>query len=97
MPFSDIDLPAFVQLIGYPGIVAIIFAESGLFFAFFLPGASLLFTAGILAAFGFFNIWVLVLLVIAAAIVGDSIGYWFGAKVGIKLFTRPDSRFFKQK
>jgi len=97
MPFSDIDLPAFVQLIGYPGLVAIIFAESGLFFAFFLPGASLLFTAGIMAAFGFFNIWVLVPLVIAAAIVGDSIGYWFGAKVGIKLFTRPDSRFFKQK
>ena len=98
MPFlPDIDLPAFVQLIGYPGLALIIFAETGLFFAFFLPGASILFTAGIVAAFGFFNIWILVPLVIAAAIVGDSIGYWFGAKVGIKLFTRPDTHFFKQR
>ncbi|RJQ35621.1 HAD-IIB family hydrolase [Candidatus Parcubacteria bacterium] len=93
----DIDLVSLVQLIGYPGLVAIILAESGLFFAFFLPGASLLFTAGILAVFGIFNIWVLVPLVIIAAIIGDSVGYWFGAKVGVRFFTRPDSRFFKQK
>lgn len=98
MPFApDLDLPALVQLIGYPGLALIIFAESGLFFAFFLPGASLLFTAGILAALGYFNIWILVPLVIGTAILGDSVGYWFGAKVGIKLFQRPDSRFFKQK
>src|SRR3990167_5861604 len=98
MPFfPHFELTSLVQLIGYPGIAAIIFTETGLFFGFFLPGASLLFTAGIVAAFGFFNIWILVPLVVITAIVGDSVGYWFGAKVGIKLFTRPDSRFFKQK
>ena len=93
---SDIDLPALVQLIGYPGIFAVIFLESGVFFGFFLPGASLLFIAGILAAAGIFNIWLLAPLVGAAAILGDNVGYWFGSKVGAKLFSRPDSRFFKQ-
>lgn len=97
LPFlPDVDLIALVQLIGYPGIASIIFLESGVFFGFFLPGASLLFIAGVLAEADVFNIWLLLPLVGIAAILGDNVGYLFGAKVGIKLFTRPDSRFFKQ-
>lgn len=87
----------FLHIIGYPGIFLIIFAESGLFFGFFLPGASLLFTAGVLASKGVFNPWILIPLVTVAAILGDNVGYWFGAKIGIKLFERPNSRFFKQE
>src|SRR3989338_7092563 len=98
MPFfPHFEFTSLVQLIGYPGIAAIIFTETGLFFGFFLPGASLLFTAGIVSAFGFFNIWLLLLIVIIAAILGDNVGYLFGAKVGMRLFSRPDSHFFKQK
>jgi len=92
-----IELPELIKFVGYPGMFAIIFAESGLFFGFFLPGASLLFTAGLLASQGLFSPWILIPLVTVAAIAGDNTGYWFGAKVGIKLFTRPDSRFFKKE
>lgn len=92
-----IDLVPIVQLIGYPGIFTIIFLESGVFFGFFLPGASLLFTAGLLASQGFLNPWVLIPGVVIAAIAGDNVGYWFGKKYGIKLFLRPDSRFFKHE
>ena len=95
--FFGFDLTTLVQAIGYPGVFAIIFAESGTVVGFFLPGASLLFTAGLLAALGVFNPWILIPLVTVAAILGDNVGYWFGNKVGIKLFTRPDSRFFHQK
>ena len=89
-----LNLPQLVTAIGYPGIFAIIFAESGLFFGFFLPGASLLFTAGLLAASGLFNPWILIPGVTIAAILGDNTGYWFGRKVGYKLFLRPDSKWF---
>lgn len=96
-----LDLTGFIQsggpLVGYIILTAIIFAESGLFFGFFLPGDSLLFTAGVLASQGFFNIVVLAFLMAAAAITGDSVGYWFGKKVGKKLFQKEDSRFFKKK
>ncbi len=92
-----IDLVPIVQMIGYPGIFTIIFLESGVFFGFFLPGASLLFTAGILASQGYFNPWILIPLVTVAAALGDNVGYWFGKKYGIKLFLRPDSRFFKHE
>lgn len=95
MPHFDWIL--IVQTIGYPGIFAAIFAESGLFFGFFLPGASLLFTAGLLASQGFFNPLILIPGVTIAAILGDSAGFWFGRKVGYKLFLRPDSRFFKHE
>jgi membrane-associated protein len=87
----------FIEYVGYPGIFLIIFAESGTIVGFFLPGASLLFTAGLLAAQGVFNPWILIPTVTVAAILGDNAGYWFGNKVGIKLFTRPDSRFFHQE
>ncbi len=82
---------------GYIGLFFLIFAESGLLFGFFLPGDSVLFTAGLFAAHGALSIWILVPLVVAAAILGDSVGYWFGALVGPKLFERKDSRFFKKK
>lgn len=95
--FFGIDLTALLQVVGYPGVFAIIFAESGLIIGFFLPGATLLFTAGLLAAAGVFNPWILIPLVTIAAILGDNVGYWFGNKIGIKLFTRPDSRFFHQE
>lgn len=91
------ELIPLVKLIGYPGIFAVIFLESGVFFGFFLPGASLLFTAGLLASQGFFNPWFLIPLVALAAILGDSTGYWFGRTMGVRLFLRPDSRFLKHE
>ena len=87
-------LPNLVKAIGYPGIALAIFAESGLFFGFFLPGASLLFTAGLLASQGYFNPWILIPLVTISAIAGDGTGYWFGKKVGISFFFKKDSRWF---
>jgi membrane-associated protein len=85
---------------GTLGIFAIIFAESGLFFGFFLPGDSLLVTAGLLAATHesshvHLNLAALLIGVPIAAILGDQVGYWFGARVGPTLFRRPESRFFK--
>ena len=91
-----IDLLSLVQIIGYPGIFGMIFAESGLLFGIFFPGASLLFASGVLAAAGVFNIWILVPGLIIAAVLGDSVGYWFGTKVGSALYNRPDSRFFRK-
>ncbi len=80
-------------------VCAIIFAETGLLIGFFLPGDSMLFTAGLLVATGAisFNLWLLVLFVIIAAIIGNQVGYLIGTKVGPSLFSRPDSRFFKQE
>jgi membrane-associated protein len=94
---STLAILPFLQYIGYPGLFLIIFLESGVFFGFFLPGASLLFTSGILASQGMFDERILIPLVTIAAILGDNVGYWFGNRVGIKLFLRPDSRFFKHE
>jgi membrane-associated protein len=85
---------------GTLGILAIIFAESGLFFGFFLPGDSLLVTAGILASTHkssdvHLNLAALLIGIPIAAILGDQVGYWFGRRVGPSLFRRPESRFFK--
>lgn len=91
-----LDPKFLVQTLGTLGVVAIIFAESGLFFGFFLPGDSLLFTAGLLASQGYIDFWPLLILSAVAAIAGDSVGYAFGRKVGPKLFAREDSRFFKK-
>ena len=95
--FFGIDLTQIIEILGYPGIFAIVMAESGLFFAVYLPGGSLLFTSGLLASQGYLNIYILLATVISAAIIGDSIGYWFGSWVGPALWRRPDSRFFKKK
>jgi membrane-associated protein len=77
----------------------VVFAETGLLVGFFLPGDSLLFTAGLLCATGQFetNIWVLIATLIVAAVVGDQVGYLFGRKVGPALFKREESWFFKPK
>lgn len=91
------DLPSLIQTVGYIGLFGIVFAESGLIFAVFLPGESLLFTAGVLAAQGYLNIWILIAIFPIAAILGDTVGYWFGSWIGPALFSRPNSRFFKQE
>ena len=91
------SINAFLQTTGLLGVIAIIFAESGLFIGFFLPGDSLLFTAGFLASQGVFSIWLLVLGCVCAAVAGDSVGYAFGSRVGKQLFTREDSFFFRKK
>lgn len=79
------------------GIIAIVFIETGLLFPF-LPGDSLLFTAGMLVALGDldFPIWLLCTLLFVAAFAGDQVAYFIGNKVGPKIFSRPDSRFFRQ-
>ncbi|WP_218080565.1 DedA family protein [Anthocerotibacter panamensis] len=91
------DLEALLTWGGYFAITAVVFVETGLLVGFFLPGDSLLVTAGVLAAQGFFNIWLLLPLVIIAAIAGDSLGYWIGSKAGPAIFGREDSRFFSKK
>jgi len=80
-------------------LVAIIFAESGLLIGFFLPGDSLLFTAGFLVHSSVlqFDIHLLVILVFLAAVLGDSVGYLFGRRVGRKIFNRPNSLLFRQE
>lgn len=95
--FFGIDLAHMIEVLGYPGIFAIVLAESGLFFAVSLPGGSLLFTAGLLASQGYLNLPILISVVVVAAILGDTIGYVFGSWVGPALYRRPDSRFFKRK
>jgi membrane-associated protein len=79
---------------GYGAMMAIVFVETGLLVGFFLPGDSLLITAGLVAATGVLNIWWLNLLLAAAAIVGDSVGYAIGWRAGPRLFTRPKSLLF---
>lgn len=96
-------MPAFldpqflITTAGLLGIFAIVFAESGLFFGFFLPGDSLLFTAGLFASQGYFDIAALLIGSIVAAIAGDSVGYAFGRRVGPAIFSREDSLFFHKK
>ena len=92
-----IDLVRLIQTVGYIGVVAIIFAESGLFFGFFLPGDSLLLTAGLLAAHGDLHLWVLLVTLPLAAILGDNVGYWFGRKAGPAIFKRDNSLLFRRK
>lgn len=90
------DLPALVQWAGYVGLTIIIFAETGLLVGFFLPGDSLLVTAGLLAAdpaFGL-NVWLLGLILTVAAIAGDTVGYHVGKATGPRIFTRENSLFF---
>lgn len=80
---------------GYVVLVIIVFAETGLLAGFFLPGDSLLVTAGLIAAVeGTLNIWLLVFLLAAAAIAGDTTGYWIGYHLGPRIFSREDSFFF---
>ncbi len=95
--FDFIDPVTLIKSFGIVGIIFIIFAESGLFFGFFLPGDSLLLAAGLLASQGFLNIWALSLGSFIAAVLGDAVGYWFGRKIGPKIFIKEDSIFFHKK
>ncbi len=96
MPFH-FDLVEFIKTIGYIGIFFMVFAESGLFFGFFFPGDSLLFTAGFLASQDFLNIYWLVPLCVIGAIAGDSAGFWTGRKLGGWLLNKKESFFFKKR
>jgi len=82
---------------GYVVLFAIVFTETGLLVGFFLPGDSLLITAGIVAAAGGLNIWWLNVVLIVAAITGDSVGYAIGVRLGPRLFTRPQSLLFNPR
>ncbi|MEU8678951.1 VTT domain-containing protein [Streptomyces sp. NPDC048560] len=96
---SWLDPDYLINQFGLIGVLAIVFAESGLLIGFFLPGDSLLFTTGLLVTTGKLTtpLWLVCTLVALAAIIGDQVGYLFGRKVGPALFTRPDSRLFKQE
>lgn len=91
------SLDVLVRWGGYVVLTAIVFTETGLLIGFFLPGDSLLITAGLVAATGALNIWWLNLLLCAAAIIGDSVGYAIGRRLGPALFTREKSRLFNPK
>jgi membrane-associated protein len=92
------DLPALVTWAGYIGLFAIIFTETGLFFGFFLPGDSLLVTAGLLISQGLqIDLVKLGVLLTIAAVAGDTLSYWIGRTSGPRLFAREDSMFFKRK
>jgi membrane-associated protein len=91
------DLAQIIQTVGYIGLFAIVFAESGLFFGFFLPGDSLLLTAGLLASQGKLEIGMLLLILPIAAILGDNVGYWFGKRTGSRIFNRDESFLFRRK
>lgn len=92
-------LEALISLISVYGVAGIIFAESGLLIGFFLPGDSLLFTAGFLVHQDIlqFNIHLLAFILFVAAALGDSVGYMFGRRVGRRLFRRKDSLLFQQE
>lgn len=90
------NLEGLIRTVGYIGLFAIVFAETGLFFGFFLPGDSLLVTAGLIAQQGELDIVTLIVILLIAAITGDATGYWIGRNAGDRLFRRQDSRFFKR-
>ena len=82
---------------GYALLFLIVFSETGLLVGFFLPGDSLLFTVGVVAGAGQLDLALVIALLSAAALLGDSTGYWLGRKTGPRIFSRPDSRLFKQE
>ena len=91
------DVEALVRIGGLMALIAIVFVETGLFLGFFLPGDSLLVTAGLFAARGDLGLWSIFLFVSLAAIVGDTVGYTIGARTGPRIFTREDSLLFHKK
>ena len=90
-------LDALIRWGGYALLAVIVFTETGLLVGFFLPGDSLLITAGLVAAAGGLNIWWINALLIVAAVVGDSTGYAIGMRAGPRLFTRPKSLLFNPR
>ena len=91
-----VNLSEFIVTIGYIGLFAVIFAETGLFLGFFLPGDSLLFVAGLLASGGVLSLPALLMIVFTAAVLGNVVGYMFGLRMGTSLFKREDSLLFKK-
>ncbi|PYQ09160.1 MAG: hypothetical protein DMF83_04415 [Acidobacteria bacterium] len=91
------NVPELIRMGGLIGLVVVVFAETGLMVGFFLPGDSLLVTAGLFAAKGDLNIVWLNLALMAAAIVGDATGYWIGRRAGQALYSRPNSFFFRKQ
>jgi membrane-associated protein len=94
---GSVSLADLIRWGGYLVLVAIVFCETGLLVGFFLPGDSLLITAGLVAAAGSLDIWLLNLLLIPAAIIGDSVGYAIGYRAGPRLFTKEQSLLFSRK
>jgi membrane-associated protein len=96
--FSNVyNVPELIRIVGFYGIVAVIFAETGLLIGFFLPGDSLLITAGLFAARGDFKFASLILALIPAAIIGNATGYFIGHRTGKALYQRPDSLLFRRE
>ena len=91
-----LDLPTLIKTIGTIGLIIIIFVETGLLVGFFLPGDSLLVTAGLLASQGLLNVWTLGALLTIAAIAGDTVGYGIGKATGPRIFTRENSFLFNR-
>lgn len=92
----SIDIEALVHAVGYPGLFAMIFAETGLLVGIFLPGDTLLITAGLVAQRGTLSLWWLLPLLILAAILGDATGYVIGRRAGPLLFRKEEGRIFKR-
>ena len=99
IPFLNVTLPELIQGVGYIGVFLIVFVESGVPFGLVipLPGDTLLFSAGMLAAHETFDLFPLLATIITGAILGDSVGYWFGKKYGPKLFTKDDAIFLNKR
>lgn len=91
------DITVLLQTVGYAGFFAIIFAESGVLIGFFLPGDSLIFTAGFLSSQGVFDLATILTLGFLGAVLGDNFGYALGKKIGPKIFKKEDSLFFHKK
>jgi membrane-associated protein len=91
------NVPELIRIGGLLGLFLVIFSETGLMVGFFLPGDSLLVTAGLFAAKGDLDIVWLNLALIVAAVVGDAVGYWIGWKAGKALYSRPNSFFFRRQ
>ena len=101
--YDPVYMQGLVHSGGVPLIAAIVFAETGLLVGFFLPGDTMLFIAGVVAATAgpsgetYLNVWVLIPAIIVAAIIGDQLGYFLGFKTGHAIFTREEGFFFKRK
>jgi membrane-associated protein len=91
------NVPELIRIGGLAGLIFVVFAETGLMVGFFLPGDSLLVTAGLFAARGDFDIVWLNLALMAAAVIGDATGYWIGYRAGQALYSRPNSLLFRRE
>ena len=96
--FSNVyNVPELIRFVGFYGLILIVFAETGLLVGFFLPGDSLLITAGLFAARGDFDFAMLLLTLIPAAVIGNATGYYIGHRTGMALYSRPDSLLFRRE